>query len=83
MWAGGIGWASGAGSARFGAADGSATGRTAVSARSYSSLYEDRTGNLWVGAASGLWRWRPGPPKRYAIPDPRITASLKADDGNC
>ena len=29
------------------------------------SLYEDSDGNLWVGAATGLWRWRPGPPTRY------------------
>jgi hypothetical protein len=26
------------------------------------SLYEDSNGNLWVGARSGLWRWKPGPP---------------------
>ena len=32
------------------------------------SLYEDRAGNLWVGAESGLWRWRPGVAKRYALP---------------
>jgi ligand-binding sensor domain-containing protein/signal transduction histidine kinase len=29
------------------------------------SLYEDSDGSLWVGAATGLWRWRPGPPTRY------------------
>ncbi len=29
------------------------------------SLYEDGDGSLWVGAATGLWRWRPGPPTRY------------------
>ena len=29
------------------------------------SLYEDGEGSLWVGAATGLWRWRPGPPSRY------------------
>jgi signal transduction histidine kinase/ligand-binding sensor domain-containing protein len=29
------------------------------------SLYEDIDGSLWVGAATGLWRWRPGPPTRY------------------
>ena len=32
------------------------------------SLYEDRAGNLWAAAATGLWRWKPGPPKRYPIP---------------
>ena len=35
------------------------------------SLYEDSRGNLWA-AASGtarLWRWKPGPPKGYPMPD--------------
>jgi signal transduction histidine kinase/ligand-binding sensor domain-containing protein len=30
------------------------------------AMYEDSSGNLWAAAQSGLWRWRPGPPKRYA-----------------
>lgn len=34
-----------------------------------SSLYEDRAGNLWVGAHTGLWRWNPGPPKLYSLAD--------------
>ena len=33
------------------------------------SLYEDSGGNLWAGAATGLWRWKPGPPKLYPMPD--------------
>jgi ligand-binding sensor domain-containing protein len=33
-------------------------------------LYEDSGGNLWAGAATGLWRWKPGPPKLYPMPDP-------------
>src|SRR5262249_41067999 len=33
-------------------------------------LYEDTNGNLWVGAASGLWRWRGGERVAYAMPDP-------------
>ena len=33
------------------------------------SLYEDRGGNLWVGAMTGLWRWKPGPPKLFPMPD--------------
>ena len=32
------------------------------------TLYEDSRGNLWLGAANGLWRWKPGPPERYPIP---------------
>ena len=34
------------------------------------SLYEDSGGNLWAGAQTGLWRWKPGPPKLYPMPDP-------------
>src|ERR1700751_2722857 len=30
-------------------------------------LYEDHKGNLWVTSATGLWRWAPGPPERYAF----------------
>jgi signal transduction histidine kinase/ligand-binding sensor domain-containing protein len=38
--------------------------------RSVASLYEDSRGNLWAGAATGLWRWKPGPPsKLYPTPD--------------
>jgi len=32
------------------------------------SLYEDRTGALWVGTATGLWRWRPDAPTFYRLP---------------
>ena len=31
-------------------------------------LYEDRRGEIWVGAVSGLWLWKPGPPKLYPLP---------------
>ena len=31
-------------------------------------LYEDGAGNLWVGTATGLWRWKPGPPTFYELP---------------
>jgi signal transduction histidine kinase/ligand-binding sensor domain-containing protein len=30
--------------------------------------YEDTDGSLWVGAATGIWRWRPGPPTHYPFP---------------
>jgi signal transduction histidine kinase/ligand-binding sensor domain-containing protein/transcriptional regulator with XRE-family HTH domain len=33
------------------------------------SIYEDAKANLWVVAETGLWRWRPGPPKLYADRD--------------
>ena len=28
-----------------------------------SALYQDRAGNLWAGATTGLWRWNPGLPR--------------------
>ena len=34
------------------------------------ALYEDSGGNLWAGTMTGLWRWKPGPPKVYPMPDP-------------
>ena len=46
-------------------------------------LYEDRGGNLWAGAMNGLWRWKPGPPTLYPMPDSaqRIYAIAESDDG--
>ena len=46
-------------------------------------LYEDSVGNIWVGAMNGLWRWKPGPPQLYPMPDPaqRIYALIESDDG--
>jgi ligand-binding sensor domain-containing protein len=32
------------------------------------SLYQDDQGRLWAGAETGLWQWKPGPPKRYLLP---------------
>jgi signal transduction histidine kinase/ligand-binding sensor domain-containing protein len=47
------------------------------------ALYEDRGGNLWAGGMTGLWRWKPGPPQLYPMPDPayRIHALIESDDG--
>ena len=36
---------------------------------SVAGLYEDRKGNLWAGVPNGLWRWKPGNPEFYSIPD--------------
>ena len=44
------------------------------------SSYEDSSGNLWAAAQSGLWRMKPGPPKRYATPT-ELIGLTKADDG--
>jgi signal transduction histidine kinase/ligand-binding sensor domain-containing protein len=45
------------------------------------SLYEDRRGNLWAGGLTGLWRWNPGPPKHYAMPDPEIRDLIEDENG--
>ena len=45
------------------------------------SLYEDNGGNLWAGAANGLWRWKPGPPKLYAMPERDVRDLIEDDNG--
>ncbi len=45
------------------------------------SLYEDSKGDLWAGAASGLWRWSPGPPMRYSTTEP-VSQILGLTEGN-
>jgi signal transduction histidine kinase/ligand-binding sensor domain-containing protein len=44
------------------------------------SLSEDR-GTLWVGAMTGLWRWAPGNPTRYAASASTISDLIKLRDG--
>jgi len=45
------------------------------------SLAEDGSGSVWAGADSGVWRWKPGPPQRYAVPGMRVGDLLKSDGG--
>ena len=47
------------------------------------SLYEDGGGNFWLGAGTGLWRWKPGPPKLYLLQDPAPTINglIEGDNG--
>jgi PAS domain S-box-containing protein len=44
------------------------------------SLAEDGAGVLWAGAETGLWRWKPGPPKRYEMPG-RLGDLITSADG--
>ena len=45
------------------------------------SLFEDSSGTLWAGAESGVWRWKPGSPRRYETPGMRIGDLTRTDDG--
>ena len=48
------------------------------------SLYEDRDGTLWAAAQTGLWRWRPGDPRRYPMSEFAVGSSQtlnESDDG--
>ena len=45
------------------------------------SLGEDSSGALWAGAESGLWHWKPGPPKRDAVPGVRLADLTQSGDG--
>jgi PAS domain S-box-containing protein len=46
-------------------------------------IYEDSEGSLWVGAPTGVWNWKPGPPKLYAMPgqDQFVSAVIEGAPG--
>jgi signal transduction histidine kinase/ligand-binding sensor domain-containing protein len=44
------------------------------------SLFDDR-GTLWLAAATGLWRWTPGNPTRYATPLSSVKDVLGVSEG--
>jgi signal transduction histidine kinase/ligand-binding sensor domain-containing protein len=44
------------------------------------SLLEEG-GRLWVGAASGLWRWRPGDPKHYPMANSTVSDLMRLESG--
>ncbi|MGM9491952.1 sensor histidine kinase [Ideonella sp. YS5] len=45
------------------------------------SLAEDGDGNLWVGSDSGVWRWSPGHPQRFATSGMRVGDLSTTVDG--
>jgi ligand-binding sensor domain-containing protein/signal transduction histidine kinase len=47
-------------------------------------LYEDSSSNLWVGGLASLWRWKPGAPELYRLPDPELSvhALIEGDHGD-
>ena len=50
--------------------------------RTVLSLFEDSTGNLWAGTQTGLWRWGPGRPMRYAMPGTELNDLNAGDEKN-
>lgn len=45
------------------------------------TLHEDEAGDLWVAAATGLWRWGETAPTQYAVADPFSQINALVDDG--
>ena len=43
------------------------------------ALYEDSKSNLWVASTGGLWHWKPGIPKFYALPSLVYSVAEDAD----
>jgi len=50
--------------------------------RAVFSLYEDSKGSLWMGVDGGLWRWKPGPPKFYALLGDREYVQTLGEDSD-
>jgi signal transduction histidine kinase/ligand-binding sensor domain-containing protein len=84
VWAGALGGSPGTPSGRLCAVQNGSTqcyGQEGAFGSFVWSLGEDSTGGLWAGAESGLWHWRPGPPKRYAVPGVRLADLTQSGDG--
>lgn len=84
VWAGAVGDSHGAQTGRLCAIRNGSTqcyGEDGVFGFFVQGLYEDSSGALWAGAESGLWRWKPGPPSRFATPGMQIRDLSKTDDG--
>src|SRR6266478_3881260 len=47
------------------------------------ALYKDGKGSLWVTSTTGVWRWKPGPPKQYTFPrgTVEVNSVLEIDSG--
>src|ERR1700741_331402 len=56
-------------------------GEDGILGRTVLGLFEDSKGILWVGVLTGLWRWRPGPPKFYPLAgEPNGIRALSEDN---
>jgi len=55
-------------------------GQDGAFGRAVWAFYEDNSGALWAAAQSGLWRIKPGVPKRYPTPTELIAVN-RTEDG--
>jgi signal transduction histidine kinase/ligand-binding sensor domain-containing protein len=55
-------------------------GQDGAFGRAVWALYQDSSGTLWAAAESGLWRIKPGPPRRYP-PGEALIGLNNTDDG--
>ncbi|MGO9337296.1 MAG: two-component regulator propeller domain-containing protein [Terracidiphilus sp.] len=84
VWAGALGGSPGTPSGRLCAVQNGSTqcyGQDGAFGSFVWSLGEDSSGALWAGAESGLLHWKPGPPKRYAVPGVRLADLTQSGDG--
>jgi signal transduction histidine kinase/ligand-binding sensor domain-containing protein len=58
-------------------------GKDGTLGRAVNGLYIDRNGSLWAGVPNGVWRWKPGPPRFYPVPNQPdgIQGFSDGDDG--
>jgi ligand-binding sensor domain-containing protein/signal transduction histidine kinase len=47
--------------------------------RGFFFLHEDSAGSLWAAGPTGVWRWKPDPPKLYPMPGTPL--ELESDNG--
>ena len=84
VWAGALGGAPGSPTGRLCAIQNGSTqcyGQDGAFGSFVWSLVEDSSGALWAAAESGLWHWKPGPPKRCAVPGARLADLTQSSDG--
>ena len=84
VWAGTLGGSPGSPTGRLCAIENGSTrcyGQDGAFGSFVWSLAEDSSGAVWAGAESGLWHWKPGPPKRYAVPGVRLADLTQSGDG--
>jgi ligand-binding sensor domain-containing protein len=44
------------------------------------NIFEDKAGNLWISAESGMWRWAPGKPEFYPNRSGQSDIAIDAND---